>query len=283
MRQLRILTIQDLSCVGQCSLTVALPILSACALETAVLPTALLSTHTGGFQGYTFRDLTGDLPAIVSHWQSEGLRFDAFYSGYLGSAKQAEIVRALPDGLAAPGAPVIVDPAMADNGRLYAGFDEAFVESMKLLCKRADYLLPNLTEACLLTGTPYRAGYDRSYLTDLLARLHETFPGTVVLTGIGGQADETGVVVSSKAETCHYRHRRLQRDCHGTGDVFASVFTGALLRGLKPSRAARTAADFTLTCMEGTEPAHWYGVRFEPLLPRLQDFLMGQDASGTAD
>lgn len=273
MKPLRVLTVQDLSCVGQCSLTVALPILSACALETAVLPTALLSTHTGGFRGYTFHDLTGEMPEILSHWRSEGLRFDAVYTGYLGNAAQAELVRALPDTLAAPGAPVIVDPAMADNGRLYAGFDEPFVQAMKALCGRADYLLPNLTEACLLTGTPYRAVYDGAYITELLARLRETFPAAIVLTGIGGHAGETGVAVSSRTETSRYRHRRIPRACHGTGDVFASVFTGALLRGLPPYRAARAAADFTLACIEGTEPSHWYGVRFEPLLPKLREFF----------
>ena len=149
----RVLTVQDISCVGQCSLTVALPVLSACGVEAAVLPSAVLSTHTGGgFAGYTFRDLTADMPAIAQHWQKEGFRFDAVYTGYLGSGEQITHVRHIMDTLLVPGGARIVDPAMADNGKLYAGFDAAFVEKMKTLAFSADILLPNITEAALLTG-----------------------------------------------------------------------------------------------------------------------------------
>ena len=150
----RILTIQDISCVGQCSLTVALPILSACGVETCVLPSAVLSTHTAGFSGYTFRDLTEDMPAIKDHWVKEGIAFDGVYTGYLGSTKQIDYVKEIIAATAKDGV-AIIDPAMADNGKLYPGFDAAFVEEMKKLCATADYLLPNLTEACLLTDTEY--------------------------------------------------------------------------------------------------------------------------------
>ena len=138
----RVLTVQDISCVGQCSLTVALPILSACGLETCILPSAVLSTHTGGFSGYTFRDLTEDMPAIEAHWVKENIRFDAVYTGYLGSAKQIDYVKCMLRSLSKPETLAVIDPAMADNGKLYVGFDDAFVECMRTLAGEADYLLP---------------------------------------------------------------------------------------------------------------------------------------------
>ena len=158
----KVLTIQDISCVGQCSLTVALPIISACGVETCVLPSAVLSPHTAGFSGYTFRDLTEDMPAIRQHWVKEGIKFDAIYTGYLGSTKQIDYVADIFADTAAENCVKIVDPAMADNGNLYPGFDMAFVEAMKGLCAKADYVLPNLTEACFLTGVEYKKTYDRA-------------------------------------------------------------------------------------------------------------------------
>ena len=236
----RVLTVQDISCVGQCSLTVALPVLSACGVEAAVLPSAVLSTHTGGgFAGYTFRDLTADMPAIAQHWQKEGFRFDAVYTGYLGSGEQITHVRHIMDTLLVPGGARIVDPAMADNGKLYAGFDAAFVEKMKTLAFSADILLPNITEAALLTGMEYRKEYDEAYIEELTAALHEKGVGTVVLTGVSYEPETTGVVVSGKGFRGYYRHARLARTCHGTGDLFASAFTGLLCRGYEPSRRRR--------------------------------------------
>ena len=151
----RVLTIQDISCFGQCSLTVALPIISACGIETAVLPSAVLSTHTGGFTGWTFRDLTGDMLPISEHWREAGIQFDAFYTGYLGSIEQINMVQNIMDTNGVEGAIRVVDPAMADNGNLYPGFNMEFVSAMKDLCAEADVLLPNMTEACLLTETDY--------------------------------------------------------------------------------------------------------------------------------
>ena len=148
MKYNRILTIQDISCLGQCSMTVALPILSACGQETVILPSAVLSTHTGGFTKPHIRDLTEDLPGIQAHWLREGIRFDAIYTGYLGSIRQIGMVADMMDTLPVPGGKIIVDPAMADHGKLYSGFDAAYVEAMKALCAKADVLLPNLTEAC---------------------------------------------------------------------------------------------------------------------------------------
>ena len=180
----RILTVQDISCVGQCSLTVALPILSAAGHETAILPSAVLSTHTAGFSGYTFRDLTEDLPGITAHWNKEGIRFQTIYTGYLGSAEQIAAVKEIFRTCAAEGCVSIVDPAMADNGKLYPGFDMAFVEQMKTLAFQADIILPNITEACLLTGWPYREQYDESYIKGLLDSLRSAGAKTIVLTGV---------------------------------------------------------------------------------------------------
>lgn len=273
----RILTVQDISCVGQCSLTVALPVLSACGVEAAVLPSAVLSTHTGGFTGYTFRDLTADMPAIAQHWQREGVRFDAVYTGYLGSGEQIAHVRHIMDTLLVPGGARIVDPAMADNGRLYPGFDAAFVEKMKALTFSADILLPNITEAALLTGMEYRKEYDEAYIEELTGALHEKGVGTVVLTGVSYEPETTGVAVSGKGFSGYYRHARLARNYHGTGDLFASAFTGLLCRGYGPFPAAEAAAEFVLACIRRTEPEHWYGVRFEPVLYTLAAKAAGID------
>ena len=271
----RILTVQDISCVGQCSLTVALPILSVCGLETAVLPSAVLSTHTTGFHGYTFRDLTEDMSAIGAHWKQEGIAFDAFYTGYLGNPLQIAQVTQIMHTLGKPGCVRIVDPAMADNGTLFPGFDAAYVQAMTELCREADILLPNLTEACLLTNTPYESHFSPETIQTLLDRLTALGAGTVVLTGVGESPQTSGVVLRDKGQTRRYTHRRIYRNCHGTGDVFASAFTGAYLRGKSVYDAARIAADFTLRCIERTtdEPSHWYGVKFEPVLPELLAML----------
>ncbi len=270
----KILTIQDISCVGQCSLTVALPILSACGVETCVLPSAVLSTHTAGFSGYTFRDLTEDMPAIKDHWVKEGITFDGVYTGYLGSAKQIEYVKDIVAATASEGA-FIVDPAMADNGKLYPGFDEAFVEEMKSLCAKADYVVPNLTEACLLTDTPYQTAYDEEYIHGIVAKLLAMGAKTVVFTGVSFHEGKTGVLVSTNVGSEHYEHDFLPNSCHGTGDIYSSAFAGALLNGKTPYDAARIAADYTVECIKETAKLdnHWYGAAFEPVLGNLIESL----------
>ena len=265
----RILTIQDISCVGQCSLTVALPILSAAGLETCILPSAVLSTHTAGFTGYTVRDLTEDIPAIAAHWEKERIRFDAVYTGYLGSTEQIAYVKDIADRLLWEGGLCIVDPAMADNGKLYPAFDQAYVEAMKTLAFTADIILPNITEACCLTGLAYRESYDEAYITALLDALTAAGAKTVVLTGVSYRPGRTGVVVQDGGARSYYEHRRIAKGSHGTGDVYASAFVGALLGGRSAPEAARIAADYTVLCIENTQgdPDHWYGVKFEPVLP----------------
>ena len=271
----KILTIQDISCVGQCSLTVALPVISACGVECAVLPSAVLSTHTGGFSGFTFRDLTDDMPSIKDHWLKEGIQFDAIYTGYLGSTKQIEYVSDIFAANGKDGAIKVVDPAMADHGKLYYGFDDAFVEAMKGLCGKADYVLPNLTEACFLTDTEYKTEYDRAYIDGILEKLSALGAKNVVFTGVSYEKGKTGVVVYENGVYSYYEHVMLPNSCHGTGDIYASAFTGALVRGKSAFEAAKIAADYTVECIKETanEENHWYGAKFEPVLGKLIEML----------
>ncbi|MBQ9968566.1 MAG: pyridoxamine kinase [Oscillospiraceae bacterium] len=271
----KILTVQDISCVGQCSLTVALPILSACGHETCVLPSAVLSTHTGGFSGFTFRDLTEDMPAICDHWQREKISFSGIYTGYLGSIRQIDHVRDIMKKVAAPDCIKVVDPAMADFGKLYTGFDEAFVEAMKSLCAEADYVLPNVTESCFLTGVDYRTEYDRAYVDLLLEKLTQIGCKNIILTGISYAPGRTGVVLLEKGVYRYHEHEMLPITCHGTGDIYASAFVGALLRGKDAYTAARIAANYTMECVRYTATVedHWYGAAFEPVLGKLIGML----------
>ena len=267
----KILTIQDISCVGQCSLTVALPILSACGLETCILPSAVLSTHTAGFSGFTFRDLTDDIPEIQAHWQKENIKFKAIYTGYLGSVKQVGYVQNILDTMGTDDCVRIVDPAMADNGKLYSIFNDEYVAAMRGLCKSADILIPNITEACFLTGVPYKTEYDRAYIDSLLEALVAAGCKNVILTGVSYAEGRTGVVVFEKGQYAYYEHEKLPNSCHGTGDIYASAFVGAFVRGKSAYDAAAIAANYTVECIKTTAklPNHWYGAAFEPDLIKL--------------
>lgn len=271
----KILTIQDISCVGQCSLTVALPVISACGIETCVLPSAVLSTHTAGFSGYTFRDLTDDMPSIKDHWAKENIKFDAVYTGYLGSTKQIDYVMDIIASANKADGKVIIDPAMADNGNLYPGFDAEFVEAMKTLCGKADYVVPNITEACFLTGVEYKTEYDRAYVDALIDGLMALGCKNVILTGISYEKGRTGVVVYENGKYSYYEHAFLPNSCHGTGDIYASAFVGALVRGKSAYDAAKIAADYTVLCIKATaeEENHWYGAKFEPVLGKLIEMI----------
>lgn len=267
----RLLTIQDISCVGQCSLTVALPIISACGIETAVLPSAVLSTHTGGFTGFTFRDLTEDMPSIKDHWVKENFKFDAIYTGYLGSTKQIDYVIDIFESVGKESCIKAVDPAMADHGKLYVGFDEEFVQAMKNLCGKADYLVPNITEASLLADMEYKTEYTKEYVDKLIEKMCALGAKNIILTGVSYEKGKTGVVVFEKGEYSYYEHEFLPNSCHGTGDIYASAFVGSLLRGKTAYNAAKIAADYTVECIKATaeEENHWYGAKFEPVLGKL--------------
>lgn len=271
----KILTIQDISCVGQCSLTVALPILSACGLETCILPSAVLSTHTAGFSGFTFRDLTDDMPEIQAHWQKENIKFQAIYTGYLGSVKQVGYVKSILETMGTDDCVRIIDPAMADNGKLYSIFNDEYVAAMRTLCASADILVPNITEACFLANAEYRETYDEAYIKGLLEELTKLGAKTVVLTGVSYAPQKTGVVVYKDGVVRYYQHDKIAGGCHGTGDIYASAFTGALMNGKDILDAAKIAADYTVKCIINTQgdADHWYGAKFETALRDLMDML----------
>ena len=271
----KILTIQDISCVGQCSLTVALPILSACGMETCILPSAVLSTHTAGFSGFTFRDLTDDMPAIQEHWKKENIKFKAIYTGYLGSIKQIGYVRDILKTMGTDDCVRIVDPAMADNGQLYSIFNQDYVEAMKVLCKEADILVPNITEACFLTDEEYKESYDEGYICNLIEKLKALGAKTVVLTGVSYESGKTGVVVYENGKMEYYKHDKIAKGSHGTGDIYASAFVGALMNDKSVYESAKIAADYTVKCIINTQgdADHWYGAKFETALGDLMKML----------
>lgn len=277
----RLLAIQDISCVGQCSLTVALPVISACGIETAVLPSSVLSNHTAkGFSGWTFRDLTGDMAGILERWLNEKIDFSAFYTGYVTKA-QIPCILEIMEKAARPGAVRIVDPVMADNGALYPGFDSDFPSEMSRLCKNADYILPNITEAALLLGKEYPGDnqngddYDRVYIESLLRELHGLGTKNVVLTGVSLERGKLGAAVYDGKRAEYYFTERLPASCHGTGDAFASAFAGAVLSGKSLLESASVAADFVVESIKATlkDKDHWYGVKFEKALPYLMKRL----------
>ena len=264
----RILTIQDISCIGQCSMTVALPILSACGHEVCILPSALLSTHTGGFGKPVVTGLTDQMDSIRKHWKLQGITFDAVYIGYLGSVEAIDTANRILDEMLAPDGKIIVDPAMADHGRLYSGLDEAYARKMTELCLRSDVMLPNVTEAAMMTGMSFEDPVDRDYILSLLEKIEGK---DVVLTGGIGDAGKTGAAIRCGGEISFYSHDRVDQSFHGTGDIFASAFTGAWLHGKDLPSSVKIAADYTYRCIQNTvrNPAHWYGVKFETAIPYL--------------
>ena len=265
---MRILAINDISCVGKCSLTVALPIISACGVTCDILPTAILSTHTGGFQGYTFRDLSEDIPAILAHWKSLHLQYDIIISGYLGSIDQIEMVKQVKKDLLKEGGLFVVDPVMGDNGILYSHFDQHFVDEMKGLCKIADVIVPNLTEACFLTDTKYESVTEKDYPT-ILSKLKKLCPRPSV-TGCDevrdGSVRSAVFYTDEKGKLKSYATEKIEGAFHGAGDVYASALVGALARGIDMDKAVEISAEFTKnsiaqTKKDGTEAR--YGLNSE--------------------
>ena len=255
---MRVLAINDISCVGKCSLTVALPIISASGVTCDILPTAILSTHTGGFRGYTFRDLSEDIPAILDHWKSLGLQYDIIISGYLGSVEQIEMVKTAERSLLKEGGLMVVDPVMGDNGILYAHFDGHFVEEMKGLCREADVIVPNLTEACFLTGTDFAAVKESDY-AQILQKLAALCPRPSI-TGCDVSRTENGKPTTRTAvfytgddgKVRSYETEKIEGSFHGSGDVYASALVGCLARGVQTDRAVAIAAEFTKNSIKQT-------------------------------
>ncbi len=270
----RIVSIQDLSCVGKCSLGIALPVLSVMGLECAALPTALLSAHTA-FDGFFCRDLTDCIGPIMAHWQDAGLRFDAIATGYLGSCAQVRLVEAMFDRFDVP--LHFVDPVMADHGRLYSGVDPELPQQMRRLVRRADMITPNVTEACLLTGLPYDPQPADAALERLLDGLLALDVDTAVITGIRhGDGLVRTAAASRSGERFSVEGPDIPGVFHGTGDLFAAVCAGALTLGLTAKSAVSLAARFVAEALEQTRrdpDARWYGVQFEPVLARLPELL----------
>ena len=270
----RIVTAQDITCLGSCALTVALPVVSAMGVEASVLPTALLSVHTD-FPSFTFQDLTDALPPVIDHWKREGFTFDAIYTGYLGSLAQVRLISRFIDDFRRPDTLVFLDPVLGDAGKLYEGFDGNFPRAMAQLCAKADVIAPNLTEACLLLGRTYpQEGYDEAYVRELLRELSGLGAPRVILTGAEFRPDQVGVMSydARTGEFFQYFRRKYPRRFHGTGDVFASVCVGALTRGLPLNRALTLAVDFTLESIQKTmsDPqGRWYSVNFQEAIPML--------------
>lgn len=269
----RVLSIQDISCLGKCSQTIALPVLSALGSEAVILPTALLSTHTM-FKNFTFKDLSDQIEPIINHWKSEGVKFDAVYTGYIGSEAQIEQVKNIFKEFKDKDTLIFIDPVMADNGKLYPAFDMNYVKKNAELCACADIIVPNITEACFMTGVEYKEKYDENYIKLLLDKLNKLGAKINLLTGVSLEDGKTGVIGydNIKGEYYLYQNKRINAVYHGTGDLFSSVCVGEIMKGLDWRDAARIAADYTAHTIEVTLESPdkpWYGVNFEETLPEL--------------
>ncbi len=277
--QKKALAIHDVSCIGRCSLTVALPILSCAGIETCVLPTAVLSTQTGGMTGFTFRDLTDEMRPITAHWKALGQSFDIIYTGYLGSLAQAKMVEQIIREFKRPDALVVVDPVMADNGEYYSLMTPDFAEEMRALCRCADIITPNLTEAAFLLEQPYDPHPTRETVDALLRALVERFGvKKAVVTGISFDNETLGAAaIDSATGTVSYAFTECIRAVfHGTGDVFCSTLICAVAVGKPIAKAVRIAMNFTQRAIQRTLKAGTdlrFGVQFEPELPYLMKRL----------
>ena len=274
---IKILTIQDISCYGQCSITVALPIISAFGIETAILPSAVLSTHTAGFTDFTVRDLTEDLPAINEHWGKEGIYFDAIYTGFIASIEQLDMIKDIIDSRLKGDGLVFVDPAMADHGEFYNGFDQEFADKMGELCKKGDYILPNTTEACYILHKPWKEQFSKEEMLEMAKELAAFTKKHVILKGYESDDGKLGMIVLDKdADSVEIVYNdKIDYVSHGTGDVFASAFVGSTMLGKSPSEAAGIAGEFTKRAIEKTvgDETHAYGVKFEQVILELNELL----------
>ena len=269
----RLVTIQDISCLGKCSLTVALPIISAMGIETAVIPTAVLSTHTQ-FEEFTFRNLSEDIPEIAKHWKKEKFNFDAIYTGYLGSIEQIEMLKKFFKEFKTDNNFIFVDPVMGDNGNLYSGFDENFTLEMKELCKNADIVVPNITEACYMLQREYKEKYTEEEIKDILIELSNLGPKYSILTGVSFKEDEIGAMAYNKKENIFmsYFKEKIPVKYHGTGDIFSSTLVGAIVNNNTLEEALKIAVDFVWETIEDTykeKKENAYGVNFETKIPYL--------------
>jgi len=270
MKNKKVLTIQDISCYGSCSTTLALPILSAFGIETVILPSAILSTHTSGFKDFTVLDLTSEMPKIINHWINEGIKFDAIYTGYIGDVRQFDYILECKDKLLNEGGLFIVDPAMADNGKLYPALNDDIVEGMKKIVSVADYILPNITEACFLTGNKYQSDQDDLFINYLISDLYRLGAKNVILTGVSDGPDSLGAVSYDGLQKITVLKEWVEKSYHGTGDIFSSVVVAGILNGIDIKTTLDIATDFIVDSIYNTmdDENHSYGVKYEPILKK---------------
>lgn len=268
----KVVSVQDISCYGQCSQTVALPVLSCMGIETVILPSSVLSTHTSCFEGFTVHDLTLEMPLIVEHWKKEKISFDAIYTGYISDSRQFETIRKLREMLNPEGL-FIVDPAMADQGELYPALSNDIIDGMKSIVRLADVVIPNITEASLLTGTSYSENYSKEEIESLLFKISEMGPRYCVITGVSFEPGKIGAACLDKSsgEITYYFADYVDRIFYGTGDLFSSVVVGSLVNGKSVYDALRLASEFVTASIKATvgDESHFYGVHFEKCLPML--------------
>ncbi len=262
---MKILTIQDISCYGSCSCTVALPILSALGHETIILPSAILSNHTTGFKEFTCLDLTDEMPKIVKEWKKLGLKFDAIYTGYIGDERQFDLILEIKKNLLKKGGLFIVDPAMADHGKLYPALNESIVKGMKKLVSQADLILPNITEAALLTDLPYEENQTDEYINSLIEGLKAMGCKNIVLTSLMKDG-LLGAFVLENGKSSIILKEKENKSYHGSGDIFSSVVIGNYLNGDNLKAASSKAADFIIKAIKATNEDHWYGLQYEKVL-----------------
>lgn len=275
--QKRIITIQDISCLGRCSITVALPVLSSAGVETTILPTAILSTHTGGFTGFTCCDLEKEVMPIVNHWMSlDDVKFDAVYTGYLASSYQVDLIKKVFNIIKEKhNVLIMVDPAMADNGKMYPAFDDEFALKMKTLCMEADIIVPNLTEACKMIGKEYVSGVtSKEYIEDIMWELSKIGAKKIVLTSVVLKEGEIGSacldMTKDKKEVEYYFNDRIEGYFHGSGDIYSSSLLAGIMKDMSLIDAVKLASRFTYNCINRTKnegtPVR-YGVNFEEEIP----------------
>ena len=270
MNNKKVLTIQDISCYGSCSTTVALPILSAFGIETVILPSAILSTHTAGFKDFTVLDLTDEMPKIINHWINEGIKFDAIYTGYIGDVRQFDYILECKEKLLKEDGLFIVDPAMADNGKLYPALNDDIVSGMKRIVSIADYILPNITEACFLTGNKYQSDQDDLFINYLISDLYRLGAKNVILTGVSDDPESLGAVSYDGMQKITVLKEWVEKSYHGTGDIFSSLVVAGIMNGLDIKSNLDIATDFIIDSIYNTmdDPNHDYAVKYEPILKK---------------
>lgn len=272
----RIVSIQDISCIGKCSETVALPIISSMGVETAILPTSILSTHTG-FKNFTFKNLSDECRKIIEHWKEEKFEFDLIYIGYTGTEEILDLVLYFIDEFKTDKNIVVFDPAMADHGKMYSGISKSIIEKMKKVCKKADYLRPNITESALLSGKEYKENPTLEEVQEIAMNLKNMGSKNVIITGVEKEG-KIGALGYNGKEFCSNFETKYDVSYHGTGDIFTSTLSGCLVQGKSISEAIKVATKFTTECVKLTyedKNGIKYGVNFERAIPYLIE-LQGQ-------